>query len=166
MTRLLILIIILSVGLGCASIKGPYTYEICVPHEAAISRFLSNNMIGIADTTVAFLSGQTIDLKSNQAIRNVIISLDETTTREVYHQSTDSLGKFSMIVPAGEYIFDINHIGYSSIKTVIKIGTGEMRDIIVELADGPAFVTYEIKSDKKLSQKQLNNKAEELKIRD
>ena len=120
-------------------------------------------MLGIAATTTAFLSGQVIDLKTKETLLYANVSLKDKGTGKVYGQATDSLGQFSITIPANDYDFDVNYVGYSSIKQDLKLGTGEIREIEIELGEGGAFVTYEIKSEKKLNRKQLNKKAEELK---
>jgi hypothetical protein len=58
MTKFLTITIILTLGLSCSTTKGPYTYEICVRQAADTSYIVKNEMIGIADTTSAFLKGQ------------------------------------------------------------------------------------------------------------
>ncbi len=164
MTRFLTIIIILIFGLSCSTTIGPYTYEICVRNDAAISKIVSNEIIGIADTTVAFISGQVIDLKTKETLRFVNVILIDTKTKKVYGQSTDSLGQFSIMIPASNYDFKVNYIGYTPpIKSSVKLGTGEMREINIELGQSGDFVTYEIKSDNKLNRRQLNKKSEELK---
>lgn len=163
MTRLLTTTIILILGLSCSTTKGPFTYEICVRQDADTSKIVKNEMIGIADTTTAFLSGQVIDLETKETLRYANVSLKDKKTEKVYGQATDSLGLFSITVPANDYEFEVNYVGYSSIKQDLKLGTGEMREMDIELGQGSAFVTYEIKSEKKLNRRQLNIKAEELK---
>ncbi len=163
MTRFLTITIILNLGLSCSTTKGPFTYEICVRQDADTSVIVKNEMIGIADTTTAFLSGQVTDLKTKETLLYANVSLKDKKTEKVYGQATDSLGKFSITVPANDYEFKVNYVGYSSIKQDLKLGTGEMREMDIELGQGGAYVTYEIKSDKKLNRRQLDKKAEELK---
>lgn len=163
MTRLLTISFVLTLALSCSTTKGPYTYEICVRHDADTSKIVSDEMIGIADTTVAFLSGQVIDLKTKETLRFANVSLKDVKTEKVYGQATDSLGYFSITVPASNYDFEVNYVSYSLVKSDVKLGTGEMREMKIELGQGGAFVTHEIKSDKKLNRRQLNKKAEELK---
>lgn len=86
-----------------------------------------------------------------------------TTTNKIYGQATDSLGQFSFTLPADNYILRINYVGYQSIKQEVELGTGEIREMNVELGQGDGFVTYEIPSYKKLNRKQLRKKAYELK---
>jgi hypothetical protein len=163
MTKFLTITIILTLGLSCSTTKGPYTYEVCVRQAADTSYIVKNEMIGIADTTTAFLKGLIIDKDSKELLGFANVSLTDTTTNKIYGQSTDSLGQFSITLPADNYILRINYVGYQSIKQEIELGTGEIREMNVELGQGDAFVTYEIKSEKKLNRRQLNKKAEELK---
>lgn len=120
-------------------------------------------MIGIADTTTALFKGQIIDKDTKEMLVFANISLTDTTTNKIYGQSTDSLGQFSISLPADKYTLRINYVGYQRVKQEIKLGTGEIREMNVELGQGDAFVIYEIKSDKKLNRRKLNKKAEELK---
>lgn len=150
-------------GLSCSTTKGPFTYEICVRQDADKSKIVKNEMIGIADTTTAFLSGYVIDLETKETLFYASVILKDKKTEKVYGQATDSLGQFSITVPASNYDFEVNYVGYSPIKKDLKLGTGEMREMDIELGQGGAFVTYEIKSEKKLNRRQLNKKAEELK---
>jgi hypothetical protein len=163
MTRFPTITIILILGLSCSTTKEPYTYEICVRQDADTSKIVRNEMIGIADTTTAFLSGQVIDFETKETLMYANVSLTDTKTEQVYGQATDSLGQFSITAPASIYEFEVNYVGYSSIKQNLTLGTGEMREMKVGLGQASAFVTYEIKSDKKLNRRQLNKKAEELK---
>lgn len=163
MTRLLTITIILTLGLSCSTTKKPFTYEICVRKAADTSKIVKNEMIGIADTTIAFLSGQVIDLETKETLFYANVSLKDKKTEKVYGQVTDSLGHFSIVVPSSDYKFEVNYVGYTSIKQDLNLGTGEIREIDIELGQNGAFVTYEIKSKKKLNRKQLNKKAEELK---
>jgi hypothetical protein len=163
MTRLLTITIILTLGLSCSTTKEPFTYEICVRQDADTSMIVKNELIGIADTTTAFLSGQVINLETKETLWYANVSLKDKKTEQVYGQATDSLGQFSITVPANDYEFEVNYVGYSSIKQDFKLGTGEMREMSIELGQGGAFVTYEIKSDKKLNRRQLDKKAKQLK---
>ena len=163
MTRILTIAIIMTFGLSCSTMKGPYAYEICVRQEADTSLILKNEMIGIADTTTAFFQGQIIDKDTKELLGFANVSLTDTTTNKIYGQATDSMGQFSITLPADNYILRINYVGYQSIKQEVELGIGEIREMNVELGQGDAFVTYEVTSDKKLSRRQLRKKAEELK---
>lgn len=163
MARLLTSTIILTLGLSCSTTKGLFIYEICVRQDAVPSKIVKKKMIGIADTVTALLSGQVIDLETKETLLYANVSLTDKKTEKVYGQATDSLGQFSITVPANDYEFEVNYVSYSSIKQDLKLRTGEMKEMDIELGQGGAFVTYEIKSDKKMNRRQLDKKAEELK---
>lgn len=162
MTRILTIATIFVFGLGCSTIKGPYTYEICVRQEADSSLIVKNEMIGIADTTAAFFKGQIVDKDTKELLGFANISLTNTTTNKIYGQSTDSLGQFSIALPAENFILRISYVGYQSIKQEIALSKGEIRKLNVELGHGEAFVTYEIKSDNNLNSRRLSKRVQEL----
>ena len=163
MTRILTITFILLFGLSCSTTKGPYTYEICVKQAADTSLIVKNKMIGIADTTAAFFNGQVIDKDTKEFLGYVNVTLTHSTTKKIYGQSTDSLGQFTVALPADNYILRINYVGYQSIKQKVELSTGEIREIMVEIGQGDAFVTYQIRNVKRLNRKQLNKKAEAVK---
>ena len=96
MKKILAITIILTLGLSCSTTKGPYTYEICVRQDAHTSKVVINEMISIADTTTAFLSGQVIDFETKKTLTYANVSLKDKETEKVYGQATDSLGQFSI----------------------------------------------------------------------
>lgn len=163
MTRILTILFILTIELGCSTTKGPYTYEICVEQEAKPSQIAKNEVIGKAGINKALLEGQIIEKDSKELLEFVNVSLTDTSTNKIYGQASDSIGEFSFFVPPGNYILRINFVGFQSIKENLKIEIGDVRELKIELVQGDAFVTYEIKSDKKLSKRQLRKKAVELK---
>ncbi len=163
MTRLIVISVFLIIGLNCSTVKAQYTYEICVQQDSETSEVIKNEIIGVADTTVAFLSGQVIDKETKEPLLYANVSLTDRNSKKVYGIATNKNGEYEIIAPAGNYLFVINYVGYSDLTEKIIIGTGELRKIEVQLGQGGAFVTYEIKSDKKLNKRQLNKKAEELK---
>ncbi|MBW8051444.1 MAG: carboxypeptidase-like regulatory domain-containing protein [Cytophagales bacterium] len=163
MTRYLTITFIFLFGLGCSTTKGQYTYEVCVQKPSETSEIVKNENIGIADTIVAFLSGQIIGKGTNEPLAFANVILTNQSTGKKFGMATDTNGTYTITAPADEYEFQINYVGYSTFKNELKLGTGEIREIDVALGQGGAFVTYEIKSYKKLSRRQLNKKAEELK---
>ncbi len=163
--KLLIILPILISLISCSTAKGPYSYAICVAQEADSSLFISDELIGIADTTVAVLSGQVFDLDTKETLHFARVILKEAETDKSYGQITDSLGRFVITVPANEYEFEVRFIGRSSIKKDLTLGTGEMREVKIELGQGGSYVTYGIESEKRLSKRQIRKKAEELKAK-
>ena len=106
MTRRLTILILILIGLGCSTTKGQYTYEICVQKPSDTSKIIKNEVIGIADTTVAFLSGQVIDKKTNETLLYVNFSLTNIETKKVYGIATKEKGEYSITVPAGNYLLE------------------------------------------------------------
>jgi len=163
MTRFLAISLIILFGLSCSTARGQYTYEVCVEHPSDTSRIVKNELLGIADTTVAFLSGQIVDNETNEPLCFANVILTNQRTNEKFGTATDENGTYTVTVPADQYELEINYIGYSTFQSELNLSTGELREIDVLLGQGGAFVTYEITSDKKLSQRQLKKRAEELK---
>lgn len=165
MTKLLTILPILISLLSCSTAKEPYTYEICVAQEADSSLVISDELIGIADTTIAVLSGQVFDLDTKETLHFARVILREAETDKSYGQITDSLGRFAITVPANDYKFEVRCVGYSSINKDLTLGIGEMREMKIELGQGGSYVTYGIESEKRLSKRQIRKKAEELKAK-
>lgn len=163
MTKRLTILILILIELGCSTTKGQYTYQICVQKSSDPSKIIKNEVIGIADTTVAFLSGQVIDKETNKPLLYANVSLTNIEIKKVYGMTTKEKGEYSITVPAGNYLLEVKYVGYSDLTKNLTLGTGEMRKIEVEMGQGGAFVIYKIKSDKKLNKRKLHKKAEELK---
>lgn len=120
MTRRLTILILILIGLGCSTTKGQYTYEICVQKPSDTSKIIKNEVIGIADTTVAFLSGQVIDKKTNEPLLYVNFSLTNIETKKVYGIATKEKGEYSITVPAGNYLLEVKYVGYSDLTKNLR----------------------------------------------
>ena len=164
--QFLMLLFLLTFCWSCAATKEPHTHFICVKQDGVPSQILRNEQVGIADTSVAFISGNVSDLVTSENISYAVVTFKDESTEKVYGQSTDTLGKFSIIIPAGSYTFKVFFVGYAEINLDLTIRTGEMREINTGLGQDEAFVTYEINSPKKLNRRQLREEANKLNIKE
>jgi hypothetical protein len=163
MIKFIVAIIILVLMQNCINNKGPYTYQVCTGKEARESIIIKNKIIGIVDTTIAFISGHIIDKNNLKPIKLASVILTKENSEKTFGIPTDSLGYFSINIPADNYNLEISSIGYNSIKKNLSFGTGEIREIEVSLGESAAFVTYQITSDKKLNRRQLKKRSKQLK---
>ncbi|HMZ89733.1 MAG TPA: carboxypeptidase-like regulatory domain-containing protein, partial [Chitinophagales bacterium] len=111
-------------------------------------------------------SGNVSDLVTSENISYAVVTFKDESIEKVYGKSTDTLGKFSIIIPAGSYTFKVFFVGYAEINLDLTIRTGEMREINTGLGQDEAFVTYEINSPKKLNRRQLREEANKLNIKE
>jgi hypothetical protein len=136
--------------------KKKYEYEICVYHRPKEKpTVIRNERIGIGDTTIAFISGTVYDYERQPlgfAVLN-LISLTDSSKQGVF---TDSLGNFKLHLPADKYKLTALFVGYTSLTIdELQLGTGELRELKLQLGNGGAFKTYLIQSDKPLSEKEI-----------
>lgn len=163
MTRVLTIAIIFIIGLSWSTAKEMYFYELCVPFDADSSKIVYDELIGISDSVSVYFSGQVIDMNSKKTCHGAVVSLIDIESGKPFGKFTDSLGQFSLIVPPGNYVFEVSFAGCTSIKNNLILEKGEIRKMKIELGSGGGFATYEIKSEKKLNQKQLKKKYKKLK---
>ncbi|WP_293890294.1 carboxypeptidase-like regulatory domain-containing protein [Flavobacterium sp.] len=136
--------------------KKKYEYEICIYHRPKEKpTVIKNERIGIGDTTIAFVSGTIYDYEKQPlgfAALN-FLSLTDSSKHDVF---TDSLGNFKLHLPADKYKLTALFVGYTSLTIDdLQLGTGELRELKLQLGNGGAFKTYLIQSDKPLSEKDL-----------
>jgi hypothetical protein len=149
-------------GQSCSLLKGPFYYEICIGKPADTSNIIRNVKIGIADTSLAFLSGQVIEKDTKEPILFCNVILTKTNSNEIYFVATDENGRYSIKIPSGDYNLKINYIGRLDIISGLTLRNGEMREIDASIGHGASFVTYMIESTKRLNKKQLSEKTEQL----
>jgi hypothetical protein len=137
--------------------KKKYEYEICIYHkENEHSQILENKLIGIADTTIAFVSGTIVDYK-NEPIGFSIIYFESVLDSTKYGGLCDSLGKYSIKIPSGKYLLKSKSVSYLDlVVNDFSISTGEIRKLDILLGDAGNHVTHSIISDKPLSKRKLN----------
>jgi len=98
-------------------------------YKQEVSFITVNKQIGIADTTISFLSGKIIENRTHKPIQYCKILLTNIKTNEKVGKITDFNGKFSFTVLADKYYISFNHFDYLTIKDSIKLGMGELREI-------------------------------------
>ena len=134
-----------------------YEYELCIYHRAKEQpKIIKNEIIGIGDTTVAFISGTIWDYKG-EPISFAVLNLLSLNGSSKFGAIADSLGNFKLHLPAGNYKLTALSIGYSSLITDdFLIGTGELRELKLQLGNAQSYKIYNIVSDKPLSKRKLN----------
>jgi hypothetical protein len=137
--------------------KKKYEYEICIYHkENEHSQILENKLIGIADTTIAFVSGTILDYKEEPLSFSGTFFIDMLDNKK-HFIIADSLGKYKISLPAGRYTLECVSVGYMSLKIenlIFKIG--EIKEINIKLEEASYFKSHSIISDKPLSKRKLN----------
>jgi hypothetical protein len=137
--------------------KKKYEYEICIYRkESKRSQILENKLIGIADTTTAFVSGTILDYKK-EPIGFSVIYFESALDNSKYGALCDSLGKYSVKIPSGKYLLKSKSVGYSDlVVNDFSISTGEIRELDILLGDAGSYVTHSIISNKPLNKRKLN----------
>lgn len=156
-----ILCIFILIGFNFSILKAQYTYQICVKQPSDTSKIIKNEIIGFTDTTLAVLSGQVID-ETKKELQYVNVMLTNTKNKKIYGQSSNEKGEYEISIPPGKYLLKISYIGYSDLTKIITLKTGELRKIEIMLGQEAIYITYTIKSDKKLNKRQLKKKTQEL----
>lgn len=136
--------------------KRKYEYELCVYHRPKEKpTVLKNERIGIGDTTIAFISGTILDYKG-QSLGFAVLYLMSLTDSSKHATFTDSLGNFQLHLPIDKYKLTALSVGYSSLTIdELQLGTGELREMKLQLGNGGAYKTYLIQSDKPLNKRKL-----------
>lgn len=133
MKKFLIIISILIFTLSCSTTEELYTHETFGIEKSDMSVIMKNKKIGRTSISDAILQGQIIDKETKTLLSSVNVFLSDTNSYKNYGYSTDSLGRFSIQAPAGNYIFDIYYGGYYGIKQILEIKTGEIREMKILL---------------------------------
>jgi hypothetical protein len=171
--------------------KGPYIYEIRAASPGVESKIITNSKIGIADSSFTFLSvirvyeptneqvfipkitlidkktftfllGKVVDGRTKEPLLNTQINLINKMTFAKFAVTTTNQGIYSLKLPAGNYAFEISHLSYTGLKGDLKLKTNEIRNLSIEMNQAGSYITYELKSDKKLNKKQLNQRIKKL----
>ncbi len=137
--------------LSCGANK--HVYEICVFKKAQIGRVLSSQNAGISDTTLAFVSGFTMDKK--QVLPGVSVKFKNKGTLESFTTISSLEGDYKLYLPGGIYDLEFHNAGYEKLFIEdLTLETGQRQKIIVNLGGSSGFVTYRIKSGKALSEQE------------
>jgi hypothetical protein len=136
-------------------------YEICVFKKSKPGQVVKNHSIGIADTIVAYVSGQVFE-KKDEPTPYVNISFTNSSGR-ITGVVTDVNGKYSICLDKGEYTVKFKYLGFEDVTiNKLKLGTGQMQEIIVDLGWAGGYYTYVIPSKKPLTEKEIKAKTKEL----
>lgn len=104
------------------------------------SKIIKNKKIGTTDTAIAFVSGCIIDY-NNQPITYATIVLRTGDSSKKYIRNTDSSGCFKISVPVGNYTLIASCVWYNSVSIKkMKLGHGEIREVIVKLGRSSTFI--------------------------
>ena len=125
-------ILLIVITFSCA-IKKEDHLDIDSTYKQEGSFITENKQIGIADTTVSFLSGKIIEYRTNKPIQFCKVVLTNIKTNENIGGITDNNGKFSFVAIADKYYIRIIHIDYLTFRDTIKLGIGEMRQVNVTI---------------------------------
>jgi hypothetical protein len=139
-----------------------YNYELCVPYDGKPGHIISNKTIGIADTTIAIVKGQVM----NGILPNSfsIVSFTDKTTGKQEGKLLDSTATFRNYLQAGLYSGRFSTIGFNDfIIDSLRLGTGQMQEIDVDLGKASGFITYGFKSKKRFTSRQLSKMENKLK---
>ena len=136
--------------------KKKYEYEICIYHRPKEKpTVIKTDIIGLRDTVLALISGTVYDYE-RQPLGFAVLNLISLTDSSKHGVFTDSLGNFKLYLPADKYKLTALFVGYTSLTIdELQLGTGELRELKLQLGNGGAFKTYLIQSDKPLSEKEL-----------
>jgi hypothetical protein len=164
---LTILTLIVSLGLTNCSQKQIYTCGLAYldSRPGIDSKVLYLERVGIADTTIAIISGEISGKDSSEfgVTTDILIGssvyLTDKLTGEIYYQTTDLEGKYQIHVPASTYNFKVQYISYNTliVRDVI-FGTGDIVQFYAMLGqrgaghDSTVFIMQPDKTIKKITQ--------------
>jgi len=166
--KILVLVIFFSIWsirlLGQPEKQKEYGYDLCVYYnEKDKPSLLTNETLGIADTILALVYGKVFDFESNPlAYANIKFENYIDTIKRGC--TSDSLGNYRIYLPSGDFKLTMSFVGFSDfVLNGLKLGSGEIKQIIAKLGSGSGYRNYRIESDKPLSEKQLNRLERKLK---
>lgn len=137
-----------------------FIYEICVANKAKPGHVIKNKKVGIADTIVAFVTGQVVDKDGGIPFINVSFT---NSKGQVFGRTTDLDGNFKITLDSDTYSIKFYGIAYSELKIQkLKLGAGQIQEVSVFMGIAQGFTTYEVKFDHKPTEKELNAKEKEL----
>lgn len=103
------------------------------PSPISTSEIISNRMIGIADTTVASVSGQLQDRITGDPLSYANLIFTRLTDSWLYGIPTDTSGNYYITIQPGEYALKASCVRYSTYYDTITLGVGEMRELSIAL---------------------------------
>ena len=130
-----------------------YEYKVCVYKKGKAGQVVKNHTIGIGDTTIAFISGHVLEKK--EPVPFVNISFTNSSGQKVGAIS-DSDGYYKIHLKKDVYEISYQYVGYKEfIIEKVKLGSGQMQEIIVDLGTAPGYHNYLLSFKKPLSDKEL-----------
>ena len=121
-----------------------------IKNENFDSKLIQLKRVGIADTTIASISGKiyfTHLNKHDTLIDNFAcasIWVKDLKTDSLIGTISNSKGEFQFTIPASEYDLHAQFIGYNKIKIKnIKVGTGDIVKFSAKLGKGDGETIYE-----------------------
>ncbi|MCB0791942.1 MAG: carboxypeptidase regulatory-like domain-containing protein [Flavobacteriales bacterium] len=137
-----VVLVALLLGSGCASTRSESTEVRCVLEPAEPSEVLRDELVGIADTTIAFLSGKVLDSGTRKPIELVNVWLMDTVPSTIAGTTTDTSGYYHLDAPSGTYTLHVVGIGRTIQEYEVDLGVGHVREIDVALGKGASYVLY------------------------
>ena len=113
------------------------------------SKIIELKRIGIADTTLASISGKIYaksinkndTLIANFAYTNIWVR--DVKTDSLIGTTSDSKGEFQFTIPASEYDLQVQFIGFNNLKVKnVKVGTGDIINFSAILGQGDGTTEY------------------------
>ncbi|WP_179016888.1 carboxypeptidase-like regulatory domain-containing protein [Winogradskyella forsetii] len=113
------------------------------------SKIIELKRIGIADTTLASISGKIYaksinkndTLTDNFAFTNIWVR--DLKTDSLIGTTSDSKGEFQFTIPASEYDLQVQFIGFNNLKVKnVKVGTGDIISFSAILGQGNGTTEY------------------------
>ena len=137
-----------------------FVSEICVFRKAKPGHIIKNETYGIGDTIVAFVHGQVREKDEPIAFTNISFT---NSQGQVFGTQTDIDGNYKITLNKNTYSVKFFALAYNELKIdKLKLGTGQMHEITVDLGAGGGFHTYEVTFDHKPTDKELKAKEKEL----
>ena len=150
--RILILTLLILIGLFSCATKN---YVVCgigssMNLSNIDSEIIKLKRIGIADTTIASISGK-IYAKSitkndtlTENFRNINVWFKDIKTDSIIGKTTNSNGEFQFTIPASEYNLEVQFIGYNYLKVKdVKIGSGDIIYFSAIIGQGNGVTEYQ-----------------------
>ncbi|MCG8573792.1 MAG: carboxypeptidase-like regulatory domain-containing protein [Flavobacteriales bacterium] len=145
------LLFILVFATACATKQ---TYRHCIVKEAVATEVSKNELIEIADTNIAFISGQVLSKERNEPVQYAYLIVHDSTTNKKSNVFTDSLGNYTLQLSPGQYHVWLKSIGYSTFEDSLFIKKGEIRQIDFLMGNGRQFITADVTEKKRKSKKE------------
>ena len=133
--------------------KKDFEYEVCVYKKGKAGQILKNHQIGISDTTFAFVSGQVLEKKEPVPFVNITFT---NSSGQKSGTLTDTNGRYQIHLNKGEYDITYQNLGFNDVEVKnLKLGAGQMQEIIIDVGIAPGYYNYQLSFKKPMTDKQL-----------